>query len=58
MQLALGRLKGCVCSEVGEIFVCLGDEGGLSGNGDAEVEFEEWMERWAGAEVKHDWCLA
>ena len=25
-QLALGRLRGCICSEAGEIFVCLGDE--------------------------------
>lgn len=29
-----------------------------SGNGDTAMDFEEWLERWAGAEVKHDWCLA
>ena len=57
-QLELGRLRGCVCSEAGEIFVCLGDERILSGNGDIAMDFEEWLERWAGAEVKHDWCLA
>lgn len=29
VQLVLGRLRSCVCSETGAIFVCLGNEGGL-----------------------------
>lgn len=58
VQLELGRLRCGVCSEAGKIVFCFGDERDLMEMVVLKMGFQERMERWAGTEVKHDWCSA